>query len=162
MTTPKMHASTDIGIMLKYHNACGLQQANALKNTIIQENIRFVDKIAAAIATSCVCCSIHSLPCMLQKQVEHGGAATHHTHRRKLQLGESDGTTIISIDMLTKDTNIPRLNNNNMSTQHITHFIFLLRLPTVGSTSTSATKKSRCSSDTSTPMAISRRGNNVC
>jgi hypothetical protein len=86
-----MQAASEIGIMMKYHNAICLQQVNALKNSIISDNIRFVDKIASDISESCVCCSIRSLPCIIKKHSRTTEAATTNTHRRRLQMCDSDG-----------------------------------------------------------------------
>jgi len=83
-------AFNEIGIMLKYHTACGLQQANALKTTILQDNVRFLDKMASIMATTCICYSLQSLPCMLQKNDQCGGQATPNPYRRRLQMDDSD------------------------------------------------------------------------
>ncbi|KAK1632974.1 hypothetical protein QYE76_007289 [Lolium multiflorum] len=88
--TKAKQAASEIGIMMKYHNAICLQQVNALKNSIISDNIRFVDKIASDISESCVCCSIRSLPCIIKKHSRTTEAATTNTHRRRLQMCDSD------------------------------------------------------------------------
>ncbi|KAM0903673.1 hypothetical protein ACQ4PT_018515 [Festuca glaucescens] len=61
-------AFSEVGLMLKHHNAVGFQIANAMKNHIDQENTRFLDKFVAVMAETCICCSLRSLPCIAQNK----------------------------------------------------------------------------------------------
>lgn len=56
-TYPKL-ARSELGIILKQHNAMGLRMATTPRNSIGQENVRLLDKMVASLGESCICCTI--------------------------------------------------------------------------------------------------------
>jgi hypothetical protein len=78
-------ASHQLGLLFKKHNAIDAQQYNSLKNSILQENTKFLDSAISILASNCICCSLRSLPCIIQNQ------SSPNIYRRKLEMTDSKG-----------------------------------------------------------------------
>jgi hypothetical protein len=94
---PNPQASSELGIILKQHNALGVQEANAARNNSINESTRFLDKLVEVLLATCICCSLRSLPCLVQQrpQDSHSNSSASNLFRRRLDQADSDGTTTI-------------------------------------------------------------------
>ncbi|XP_040254443.1 uncharacterized protein [Aegilops tauschii subsp. strangulata] len=57
---------TEVGIMLKEHNAIPFKMIADVKDSILKENTRFLDKIAPKLENRCTGCLKRSIPCLLQ------------------------------------------------------------------------------------------------
>jgi hypothetical protein len=77
--------------MLKHHNAVSFQIANALKNQIYQENTRFLQKFVSVMSETCICCSLRTLPCILQNKCRDEYPKTSNLYRRTREFDESEG-----------------------------------------------------------------------
>lgn len=56
--------------MLKQHNAITFKMIADAKESILKENVRFLDKIAPQLENKCTCCVKRSILCLLQRNVE--------------------------------------------------------------------------------------------
>ncbi|XP_051191324.1 uncharacterized protein [Lolium perenne] len=85
-------ASSELGIILKQHNALGVQQANAARNNSINESTRFLDKLVEVLSATCICCSLRSLPCLVQQrpQDSHSNSSASNLFRRRVDQADSD------------------------------------------------------------------------
>ncbi|XP_051190200.2 uncharacterized protein [Lolium perenne] len=85
-------ASSELGIILKQHNALDVQQANAARNNSINESTRFLDKLVEVLSATCICCSLRSLPCLVQQrpQDSHSNSSASNLFRRRLDQADSD------------------------------------------------------------------------
>ncbi|KAM3298791.1 hypothetical protein ACQJBY_040326 [Aegilops geniculata] len=61
---------SEVGIMLKQHNAITFKMIADAKDSILKENLRFLDKIAPKLENRCTCCLKRSIPCLLQPNTQ--------------------------------------------------------------------------------------------
>ncbi|XBI42670.1 hypothetical protein VPH35_107526 [Triticum aestivum] len=61
---------SEVGIMLKQHNAITFKMIADAKDSILKENLRFLDKIAPKLENRCTCCLQRSIPCLLQHNTQ--------------------------------------------------------------------------------------------
>ncbi|KAM3213701.1 hypothetical protein ACQJBY_066233 [Aegilops geniculata] len=58
--------SSNIDILLRRNNAIVTREATSLWTSILRDNTTFLDKLMTILSSSCICCSIRSLPCIMQ------------------------------------------------------------------------------------------------
>ncbi|XBI06457.1 hypothetical protein VPH35_134469 [Triticum aestivum] len=106
MVTP---ASTDVGILFKRHNAIAPLQSTLLRNSLIQENTRFLDSLMSLLQDSCVCCRIRSLPCCITKHTNQNSTTTPFIRPQRLDMNkfEESGSACILTSSNKKNNSIP-------------------------------------------------------
>ncbi|KAM3273139.1 hypothetical protein ACQJBY_042871 [Aegilops geniculata] len=101
-------ASTDLGILLKRHNAIAPLQATLLKNALIQENTRFHDSFMSILSDSCLCCRIRDLPCCIQKPTHQDSTSTSCIRPQRLDMNRfEEPTSACSLTSSSKKNNYP-------------------------------------------------------
>jgi hypothetical protein len=86
-----LQAGNEVGLMLKHHNAVGLQIANYIKTKFVQENSRFLDHFVSVMAESCICCSLRTLPCIAQNMANDKNPKISNLYRRSREITDSEG-----------------------------------------------------------------------
>ncbi|XP_037404256.1 uncharacterized protein LOC119267055 isoform X1 [Triticum dicoccoides] len=108
--------SSDIGILLRRNNAIVTREATSLRSSILRENTTFLDKLMSLLSSSCICCSIRSLPCIMQSSPPM--STTHQNlalSGRKLDMSDSEGETSSST------SKVPFLNRTTQDSVPTTH-----------------------------------------
>ncbi|XBJ23646.1 hypothetical protein VPH35_001734 [Triticum aestivum] len=108
--------SSDIGILLRRNNAIVTREATSLRSSILRENTTFLDKLMSLLSSSCICCSIRSLPCIMQSSPPM--STTHQNlalSGRKLDMSDSEGETSSSTS---KVPFFNRTTQDNVPTTH--------------------------------------------
>ncbi|XP_044321700.1 uncharacterized protein [Triticum aestivum] len=111
-----LQVSSDIGILLRRNNAIVTREATSLRSSILRENTTFLDKLMSLLSSSCICCSIRSLPCIMQSSPPM--STTHQNlalSGRKLDMSDSEGETSSSTS---KVPFFNRTTQDNVPTTH--------------------------------------------
>ncbi|VAH03644.1 unnamed protein product [Triticum turgidum subsp. durum] len=111
-----LQVSSDIGILLRRNNAIVTREATSLRSSILRENTAFLDKLMSLLSSSCICCSIWSLPCIMQSSPPM--STTHQNlalSGRKLDMSDSEGETSSST------SKVPFFNRTTQDSVPTTH-----------------------------------------
>ncbi|KAM3213700.1 hypothetical protein ACQJBY_066231 [Aegilops geniculata] len=86
--------SSNIDILLRRNNAIVTREATSLWTSILRDNTTFLDKLMTILSSSCICCSIRSLPCIMQNSPTTSTTSSNlPISGRKLDMSDSEGET---------------------------------------------------------------------
>ncbi|XBI98831.1 hypothetical protein VPH35_019025 [Triticum aestivum] len=87
---PKL-ATSKIGMLMKKHNATTFRLANSLKTDLFAENTAFLNALVSELGEGCICCSLRTLPCIINNPPNPDSPCCTNIYRRKLDMADSDG-----------------------------------------------------------------------
>ncbi|KAF7021162.1 hypothetical protein CFC21_034151 [Triticum aestivum] len=87
---PKL-ATSKIGMLMKKHNATTFRLANSLKTDLFAEDTAFLNALVSELGEGCICCSLRTLPCIINNPPSPDSPCCTNIYRRKLDMADSDG-----------------------------------------------------------------------
>ncbi|XBJ20444.1 hypothetical protein VPH35_011275 [Triticum aestivum] len=86
---PKL-ASSKIGMLMKKHNSTTFRLANSLKADLFAKNTAFLNALVSELGEGYICCSLRTLPCIINNPPNPDSPRCTNIYRRKLDMSESD------------------------------------------------------------------------